>query len=196
MEQALARRAPTSGGLTMRVRPLIASLALSAALFGAGTARAEGPSTRGPGYVQANMAGFGILAGSFGSFAAYAMSYEGGYHLGQGGHDGFALAFRQSFFFGSATAGSSQAKFGYAIPVPIKNSDMELTIEPYTMLGVAYIFNGGDPAFAFSFGADFRLFPIANNGFFVGGHPLELGGWISSVSGFTYFFDLGVGYAF
>ena len=178
-----------------RIRLVVASLAVATALLGAGSANAEGQSTRGPGYLQGNLAGFGIVAGGGGSGAAYAMSYEGGYHFG-GGHEGFVLGLRQGFYFGSLTAGTTQAKFGYGIPVPIKGSDMELTVEPYTVLGVAYVFQGGDPLFAFGFGLDLRLFPIANNGFFVGGHPLEVGGWISSFSGFTYIFDLGVGYAF
>jgi hypothetical protein len=128
-----------------------------------------------------------------GSSTTYHIDFEGGYHFGAGGHDGFVAAFRQGLNFATGgVIGTTQGKFGYAIPIPLKGGAMELTIEPYGVLGAAY--GGGGAKFAFGFGADVKFFPIDGNGFFVGGHPLELGGWIDG--GFVYTFALGAGYAF
>lgn len=185
----------------------VASLSLATALLASGSASAQGKSQHGAGYVQLNPLGFGIISvggttvalpfgGSTtvggGSSGAYRMDVEGGYHLGEGGHDGFVIGLRQGFLFPSGgVALTTQGKFGYAIPIMIKGGPMELTVEPYGLLGAAY----GDvsSAFAFGFGADVRFF-FNESGLFVGGHPLELGGW--APGGFVYNFALGGGYAF
>lgn len=183
----------------------VGSLALAAALLGSSNASAE-KSQHGAGYVQANPLGFSLLTVSTPSVAtpfgtiggvsatsgAYRMDFEGGYHFGSGGHDGFVAAFRQALMFASGgVIASSQGKFGYGIAIPIKGGPMELIVEPYGILGAAY--GGGGGAFAFGFGADVRFF-FNDSGLFVGGHPLELGGQISG--GFTYNFAVGGGYAF
>lgn len=187
-----------------KIHLAVGSLALAAALFGSSNASAE-KSQHGAGYVQANPLGFsiisipgvsvatpfGVVSGGGGSTGSFHMDFEGGYHFGQG-HEGFVAAFRQGlFFFSGGFAATTQGKFGYAIPIPIKGGPMELVVEPYGALGAAY----GDvsAAFAFGFGADVRFF-FNDSGLFVGGHPLELGGWVSG--GFVYNFAVGGGYAF
>lgn len=191
-----------------KIHLAVGSLALAAALFGTSNASAQKQSQHGPGYVAGNVLGFSIISvggttvnlGPFGgvqtvgggSSGAYHMDFEGGYHFGSGGHDGFVAAFRQGlYFFGGGFAASTQGKFGYAIPFEIKGGPMELVVEPYGILGAAY----GDvsAAFAFGVGADIKFF-FNDSGLFVGGHPLELGGWVSG--GFVYNFAVGGGYAF
>jgi hypothetical protein len=193
-----------------KVHLAVASLSLAAGLLGAGGARAEGGSNRSGAYVSANPLGFMVFSvpgqtvtlGPFGgvqtvgggSTGAYHMDFEGGYHFA-GTHEGFGVGLRQGLNF--ATGGvraTTQAKFGYAIPIALSGGKMELNIEPYGALGAAYGGGGGNAAFAFGFGAEFKFFPIENNGFFVGGHPVELGGWIDG--GFVYTMGLGAGYAF
>ena len=191
-----------------KIHLAVGSLALAAALFGTINASAQKASQHGAGYIQANPLGFSVItidtgvpavtipgfgtAGGSVSSGAYRMDFEGGYHFGSGGHDGFVAAFRQALIFASGgVLASSQGKFGYAIPIAIKGGPMELVVEPYGALGAAY--GGGGGRFAFGFGADVRFF-FNDSGLFVGGHPLELGGWISG--GFVYNFALGGGYAF
>ncbi len=184
-----------------KIHLAVGSLALAAALFAPATASAQKTSQHGAGYVAGNVLGFSLItqcasAGIFGSVCAssgaYHMDFEGGYHFGSGGHDGFVVAARQGlYFFSGGFAATTQGKFGYAIPIPLKGGPMELVVEPYGILGAAY----GDvsAAFAFGFGSDVKFF-FGDSGAFVGGHPLELGGWISG--GFVYNFALGGGYAF
>ena len=188
-----------------KIHLAVASLALAAGLLGSGTASAQGKSQHGAGYVQFNPLGFalittstgdivtpfGTIAGASASSGLYHMDLEGGYHFGDGGHDGFVVGLRQGLNFGSGFAASTQAKFGYTIPILIKGGPMELSVTPYGVLGAAY----GDvqSAFAFGSGADVKFF-FNESGLFVGGHPLELGGW--APGGFVYTFALGGGYAF
>lgn len=180
----------------------VGSLCAGLVLFGASPARAEmKQSTKGAAYLQADPLGFASIttcvnAGVFGSICAsstsFAMDFEGGYHF-SGRHDGFVLGGRQSFYISSGSAGSTQARFGYDIPIMLSEGKYELTIAPYGVMGVAYGFKGGDPSFAFGFGSDVRFF-IGDGGFFVGGHPIELGGW--APGGFVFKATFGVGYAF
>jgi hypothetical protein len=179
----------------------VASLCTAVVLFGASQARAEHQSTKGPAYIEGNLLGFASItqcvnAGFLGSVCAgsvlYSMDFEGGYHF-SGRHDGMAIGLRQGFYFGSFSAGSTQARFGYDIPIPISEGKYELVIAPYGVMGIAYGFSGGDPSFAFGFGGEGRFF-IGDGGFYVAGRPIEIGGWVPG--GFTYKFDLGAGYAF
>ncbi|MBX3185885.1 MAG: hypothetical protein KF819_02675 [Labilithrix sp.] len=186
-----------------KIHLAVASLSLAAALLGSGSAAAEETkSQHGGGYVAGNVLGFSIISvpgvatpfGTIGGGAAgaYHMDFEGGYHF-SGTHDGFMAGLRQGFNFGSGSSGATQAKFGYSLVFPISGGPSEIIVTPYTVLGAAYGFSGGDPSFAFGFGAEVRYF-INESGLFVGGHPLELGGWVPG--GFTYTFGLGAGYAF
>jgi len=180
---------------------IVAGLALGAVLLGSGTASAQ-KSQHGAAYVQGTPLGYSVitqcadtgsvLIGSVcASSGAFHIDFEGGYHFG-GAHEGFVVAGRQGFnFFSGGFAATTQAKFGYAISIPIKGGPNELNVTPYGVAGLAY--GDVDAAFAFGIGADVKYF-FNESGVYVGGHPLELGGW--APGGFVYTFAVGGGYAF
>lgn len=190
-----------------KIHLAVASLSLAAVVLGSGSASAQGKSQHGAAYVQGSPLGFSILSvagtevnlGPFGgvqtigggSSGAYHMDFEGGYHFG-GTHEGFVLGGRQGFnFFSGGFAATTQAKFGYAISIPISGGPSEINVTPYGVMGVAY--GDTDAAFAFGFGAEVKYF-FNESGLYVGGHPLELGGW--APGGFVYTMAVGAGYAF
>lgn len=182
-----------------KIHLAVASLSLAAVMLGSGSASAQ-KSQHGAAYVQGSPLGFSNItqcvdAGPFGSVCgssgAYHMDFEGGYHFG-GAHEGFVIGGRQGFnFFSGGFAATTQGKFGYAISIPISGGPAELNITPYGVLGAAY----GDisAAFAFGAGAEVKYF-FNESGLYVGGHPVELGGWVSG--GFVYTMAVGAGYAF
>jgi hypothetical protein len=161
------------------------------------------PSTRGPFYVQGSPLGVGFLGEpSFGRFGggvggAWHADVEFGYHF-MGHHDGIVLGVRQTFYVSGGSAGTTQARVGWDIAIPIKQ--MELVIAPYGTLGIGYFFNGGDPAFAFGFGVEgkFFFFPQdhAASGFYAFFRPFEGGALVSSYSFFLGNLAAGAGYAF
>jgi hypothetical protein len=132
----------------------------------------------------------GCLGG--GVFGAYRLSAEFGYHFTQR-QDGFVLGVRQLFLFGSSSAGSTEARLGWDIAIPIKR--FELTVAPYGVVGLAYGFDGEGASFAFGFGAEGKFFFKDNLYAFL--IPLELGAWVGNgFSGFVYQAGAGIGYAF
>jgi len=187
-----------------KIHLAVASLSLAAVMLGSGSASAQ-KSQHGAAYVQGNPLGFtvftvggttvqtpfGAITSPSASTGAYHMDFEGGYHFG-GAHEGFVIAGRQGLnFFSGGFAATTQGKFGYAISIPISGGPAELNVTPYGVLGAAY----GDisAAFAFGAGAEVKYF-FNDSGLYVGGHPLELGGWVSG--GFVYTMAVGAGYAF
>jgi hypothetical protein len=133
---------------------------------------------------------FGCIGG--GVAGAYRISAEFGYHF-TGRQDGFVLGVRQLFLFGSDSAGSTEARLGWDIAIPIKR--FELTVAPYGVAGLAYGFNNQGVAFAFGFGAEGKFFFHENLYAFL--IPLELGAWVGNgFSGFVYQAGAGIGYAF
>ena len=196
----------------------LAVAALSATTVALASAPAHaGDSTRGAFYVQAAPIGFAnitqcvdvVLPDSFGvlhtqsvcgTAGAYRAAAEFGYHF-SGRHDGFVLGARQTFwFYSGGTAGVTQARLGWDIPIAIK--DFELTIAPYGLLGVSYALSGGGNA-SFTFGAGvegkfFFMKPDSGaNGLYAFVQPIELGGAAGGgFSGFVYQFAAGAGYAF
>jgi hypothetical protein len=127
-----------------------------------------------------------------GTVGAYRLSAEFGYHISQR-QDGFVVGVRQTFLFGSSSAGITEARLGYDIAIPIKR--FELTAAPYGVAGVAYGFNGEGAAFAFGIGAEAKFFFKDN--LYAMLVPLELGGWFGNgFNGFVYQAGAGIGYAF
>jgi hypothetical protein len=168
------------------------------------TSRAEAlePSTRGPFYAQLKPLGVGfsgVCAGIFGCSVggSYHLDAEFGYHF-MGHHDGFVAAVRQSFYLSGGSAGTTQARLGWDIAIPISN--FELTIAPYATLGIFYGFSGGDPAFAFGIGVEGKFFFLpadhAAGGLYAFFRPFEGGAGISSASFFLANLGAGIGYAF
>ena len=173
------------------------------------TSRADAlePSTRGPFYAQLSPLGVGFFGvpgvstplGNFGGgvSGSYHLDAEFGYHF-MGHHDGIVAALRQSFYFSGGSAGTTQARVGWDIAIPI--SQMELTIAPYATLGIFYGFSGGDPMFAFGIGVEGKLFFFpqehAASGFYAFFRPFEGGAAIGSASAFLGNFGAGAGYAF
>lgn len=176
----------------------VATLAGAATLTFADNASALEPSTKGPFYVQATPLGVGLASfcagGPFGGCAtggAYHLDFEVGMHF-LGHHDGPVAGLRQAFYIAGASIGTTQARLGWDIAIPI--SDFELTIAPYGTFGIGYGFNGGDPLFAFGIGAEGKFFFWKGlYGFF---RPFEGGALIGNASGFlANFLVAGIGFA-
>jgi len=184
----------------MRKQLLAVGSIAAVVLLSASPARAERTSTHGPVYIEAHPLGFssftvcnsvGVVS-LCGSTTTFMMDFEAGYHF-SGRHDGFVLGGRQSFYISGGSAGSTQARFGYDIPIAISEGKYELIVAPYGVMGIAYPFKAGDASFAFGFGGEARFF-IGDGGFYVSGRPIEIGGW--APGGFLYKFALGLGYSF
>ncbi len=184
----------------------VASLtAVSGLLFASSADAAD--STRGPWYVQASPIGLatftiadvcthdpirGDICTGGGSAITYRATVEFGYHF-SGRHDGFVLGLRQSFLLGSAVAGVSQVRAGWDITIPIK--DYELTIAPYGVVGVAYLFTGSSPSFTFGAGVEGKFFFL--KGLYAFLQPAELSGLVAGrITGLSYQAGAGMGYAF
>jgi hypothetical protein len=181
---------------------LLSSLFVVVALILSVRGARAADSTRAGMYVEGSPAGVGTVPFSCvqtgigcigGGIATYRISAEFGYHF-TGRHDGFVVGVRQVFLFGSSVAGISEARVGYDIAIPIKQ--FELTIAPYGVVGVAYVFgNGGHAAFTLAAGAEGKFFFKDNLYAFV--IPFEFGGWVGSgYSGVEYQDGAGIGYAF
>jgi hypothetical protein len=181
----------------------VAAVAAAFVLIGAPEARA-GDSAHPGMYVEASPVGGGTV--SFGcvdtiigciggaSYGGYRVSAEFGYHL-TGRHDGLVVGVRQNFlFFSPGTQGITEARVGYDIPIPI--SKYELTIAPYGVAGVSYIFSSGShAAFAFGVGAEGKFFFKDN--LYAFAIPFELGGNIGTgYNGVVWQGGAGIGYAF
>jgi hypothetical protein len=177
-------------------------VAASAVLLAANAAHAA-DSTRGAFYVEGSPLGtgtiplscidtpFGCLGG--GVEGAYRVSAEFGYHF-SGRHDGLVVGIRQLFLFGSLAAGTTEARVGWDIAIPIKQ--FELTVAPYGVAGIAYAFGDNrKAAFVLAAGAEGKFFFKDNLYAFL--IPLELGGWVGSgYAGVSYEAGAGIGYAF
>jgi hypothetical protein len=184
------------------LRFLSSSLLAVALVLSVRGARAA-DSTRAGMYVEGSPVGtgtfpLGCVQTQFGCLnnraeGAYRLSAEFGVHF-TGRHDGFVLGVRQVFLFGSLSGGISEARVGYDIAIPIKQ--FEVTIAPYGVAGVAYVFDpGGHAAAALGVGAEGKFFFKDNLYAFL--IPFELGGWIGSgYSGVQYQGAVGIGYAF
>lgn len=178
----------------------IAALSAVGTLAVANDAHALEPSTRDPAYVQGSPLGFGFV-GACGGFGcaiggAFHVDVEVGYHF-MGHHEGFVLGGRQSFYLSGGSFGSTQARLGWDIAIPISDGKYEVTIAPYATLGVAYAMYSPvqDPAFfAFGIGVEGKFF------FYEGAYaffrPFEGGAAIGAASFFLGNFGAGIGYAF
>lgn len=174
----------------------VATLAGAATLTFTQNALALEQSTRGPFYVQSSPLGVGMM-GVCGAFigcatsGAYHLDFEVGMHF-SGHHDGPVAGLRQSFYIAGGSAGTTQARLGWDIAIPIK--DFELTIAPYGTFGVFYGFSGGDPAFAFGIGAEGKFFFW--KGLYAFFRPFEGGAAIGSSGAFlANFAAAGIGFA-
>ena len=184
-----------------KFRIALASLVAMFLMLGSSPARAA-DSTHPGFYVEGSPVGVGTIALACvdtvigciggGTVGTYRLSAEFGYHFTQR-QDGFVLGVRQTFLFGSASAGVTEARLGWDIAIPIKR--FELTAAPYGVAGVAYGFNGEGAAFAFGVGAEGKFFFKDNLYAFL--IPVELGAWIGNgFSGLVYQAGAGIGYAF
>ncbi len=173
---------------------------LSTAFAGAvalASSSAEAQSSRGPGFVQANI--LGIAAGISGATgSAYPLELSGGYHL-NGAHEGVVLGGAQKFLFaGGGMLAATVFRGGFDISIPVEQ--MELVVAPYAFGGVAYGDGAGAVRAHFGFGGEGRFFPLKEGpgkGFFAVGRPFEVG--FIPVTGGTfvfYTFSAGAGFAF
>lgn len=183
---------------------LLATLAASIATFSASAAHAE--SAHGPFYVQANPVGVGVLfypgqsangiSVGGGSLAAYKLDVEFGYHF-SGRHDGFVASLRQAFFLRDGSLGTTTARLGWDMALPLGDGELELVIAPYAHAGVGYAFSGGDPFFHFGFGANGRMFFSKSLGLFAAVTPIEVDFFVGNGTTLPALgFDAGAGFAF
>jgi hypothetical protein len=179
----------------------VASLSVLGTLAVTNEAHALEPSTRGPLYFQSSPLGIGFFgvcanAGPFGNVCSvggtYHVDLEAGYHF-MGHHEGFVAGLRQSFYLSGGSAGTTQARLGWDIAIPLKDGQFEITIAPYTTLGVFYPFGGGNAGFAFGIGVEGKFFFY--EGLYAFFRPFEGGAVISSSSAFLGNFGAGIGYA-
>jgi hypothetical protein len=170
--------------------------ALALALSLPSTAHAA-ESAKGPFYVQAGVLGYSFRGGGNLWFAgAYKLDIEFGYHF-SGRHDGFVLAGRQSFYIAGASAGASDLRIGYDIPIPLKDGKYELTIAPYGLVGIGYSLRsvmGTD--FHAGAGIEVRFFPMESNGFNIFARPIEATFFVGTIHFWTLSPSVGVGFAF
>jgi hypothetical protein len=175
----------------------VGTLSVLGTLAVSNNAHALEPSTRGPLYFQGAPLGFGFLVvcggfGVCGTGGAYHLDLEAGYHF-MGHHEGIVAGLRQSFYLSGGSAGTTQARVGWDIAIPLKDGQFEITIAPYTTLGVFYPFGGGNAGFAFGIGVEGKFFFY--EGLYAFLRPFEGGAVISNGSGFLGNFGAGIGYA-
>ncbi len=151
-----------------------AALALGAA-FTASPARAFEDSTRGPFYVQGELASFGVwtdlpLAGTQ---TYWHPDVEFGYHF-TGRHDGLVLGLRQGFDIGRNhyMIGQTVIRAGYDLAFPFRNGRFELTVAPFSTIGINYFFDGPQAGVHFSVGIEGKLFFF--RGVYLLVRPIEL----------------------
>jgi hypothetical protein len=175
-------------------------LAVSALLLASAPAHAFDDSTRGPFYVQANAGSFSFWPAYFGDQAFWHTEIEFGFHI-TGRHDGLALGIRQGFDVGRDvySIGETMLRGGWDFALPFRNGRFELTVAPYGVVGIDYIFRNLQAGVHFAVGLDARLFFF--RGLYLLIRPIELGfgDFVPLPNQNVYFtmnMGLGLGYAF
>ncbi len=174
---------------------LVAAAFVLTLLFG-NPARAANQSTRGPFYIQGIVLGFAV---DDPGNAWFHQDVEFGYHT-TGRHDGFVIGVRQGFDFGNCVVGETVARLGYDIAIPL-GSKAEMTIAPYGVVGVNYLFPCGGGRFGagsmeagLRFGGGIELKFFVYKGFYILARPAETTGEEFVDFGRVYFhFDSGAG---
>jgi len=182
-----------------RHRAALGAAAFALVVAGSRPAYAMQDSLRGPFYVQGVVASFAIQSDT-GNGVYWHPDVEFGWHP-TGRHDGFVVGVRQGFDInGDCSLGETVARLGYDIALPLKNGRFELTIAPYGIAGVDYVFPCG-PASAHAglrLGAGIEIKFFLYKGFYLLARPAEtdLADYADMNNPVHFYFNSGIGIGF
>ncbi len=136
-----------------------------------------GESSHGGAYLQVGIGASWMYFPDNGSFntydwAGFRPDIEFGLHV-TGRFDGFVIGLRQAFLLTAVqqnAGGVSQLRLGYDIPIAI--GARELSIDPFAVVGIGYIFDGfgfGGPSAGIAAGGGVDAKFFVAGGFYVGG---------------------------
>jgi hypothetical protein len=183
-----------------RTKAALGAVAVALILGEAKPAHALQDSTRGPFYVQGVALGLAIQS-DIGNGAYWHNDVEFGWHP-SGRHDGFVIGVRQGFDIGNCSVGETVARIGYDIALPLKNGRFELTIAPYGVAGINYVFPcgfGGSTEAGFRFGGGVEVKFFLYKGLYLLARPVETTGEQFIDAGRVFFHfttGIGIGFAF